>query len=133
MPLFLLFNPCPPSHSPGWGLTDQGSRMTCSSFSPVPHDALPSDLLENVLCGVAFGLGMLGIIVGLVLIVYFRKPCSWYIGVSGVGGQTMGATYSGACGGMPKVILWYREACVGTMDILLVGIPVTYIHTYTQL
>ncbi|NP_001041564.1 major histocompatibility complex, class II, DM alpha precursor [Canis lupus familiaris] len=42
----------------------------------VPHDALPSDLLENVLCGVAFGLGMLGIIVGLVLIVYFRKPCS---------------------------------------------------------
>ncbi|KAF3831387.1 hypothetical protein GH733_000199, partial [Mirounga leonina] len=42
----------------------------------VPHNALPSDLLENVLCGVAFGLGVLGIIVGLVLIMYFRKPCS---------------------------------------------------------
>ncbi|XP_032196601.1 HLA class II histocompatibility antigen, DM alpha chain isoform X2 [Mustela erminea] len=42
----------------------------------VPHNALPSDLLENVLCGVAFGLGVLGIIVGLVLIIYFQKPCS---------------------------------------------------------
>lgn len=58
------------------GLTEQVSRLTCSPFSPVPHNALPSDLLENVLCGVAFGLGVLGIIVGLVLIVYFRKPCS---------------------------------------------------------
>ncbi|KAM5327651.1 HLA class II histocompatibility antigen, DM alpha chain isoform 3-T3 [Glossophaga mutica] len=44
--------------------------------SRVPNNALPSDLLENVLCGVAFGLGVLGIIVGLVLIIYFRKPCS---------------------------------------------------------
>ncbi|XP_047652716.1 HLA class II histocompatibility antigen, DM alpha chain isoform X1 [Phacochoerus africanus] len=43
---------------------------------PVPQNALPSDLLENVLCGVAFGLGVLGIIVGLVLIIYSRKPCS---------------------------------------------------------
>uniref|UniRef100_A0A5F5PYC8 Major histocompatibility complex, class II, DM alpha n=2 Tax=Equus TaxID=9789 RepID=A0A5F5PYC8_HORSE len=42
----------------------------------VPQNALPSDLLENVLCGVAFGLGVLGIIVGLVLIIYFRRPCS---------------------------------------------------------
>ncbi|XP_017514729.3 HLA class II histocompatibility antigen, DM alpha chain isoform X1 [Manis javanica] len=42
----------------------------------VPQNALPSDLLENVLCGVAFGLGVLGIIVGLVLIIHFRKPCS---------------------------------------------------------
>lgn len=42
----------------------------------VPQNALPSDLLENVLCGVAFGLGVLGIIVGLILIVYTRKPCS---------------------------------------------------------
>ncbi|XP_003473764.2 HLA class II histocompatibility antigen, DM alpha chain [Cavia porcellus] len=42
----------------------------------VPHNALPSDLLENVLCGLAFGLGVLGIIVGAVLIVYFRRPCS---------------------------------------------------------
>lgn len=42
----------------------------------VPQNALPSDLLENVLCGVAFGLGMLGIIVGLILIVYTRKSCS---------------------------------------------------------
>ncbi|KAM6185074.1 HLA class II histocompatibility antigen, DM alpha chain [Rhynchocyon petersi] len=42
----------------------------------VPQDAVPSDLLENVLCGVAFGLGLLGIIVGTVLIIYFRRPCS---------------------------------------------------------
>ncbi|XP_012371170.2 HLA class II histocompatibility antigen, DM alpha chain [Octodon degus] len=42
----------------------------------VPHNALPSDLLENVLCSVAFGLGVLGIIVGTVLIVYFQRPCS---------------------------------------------------------
>ncbi|XP_042540077.1 HLA class II histocompatibility antigen, DM alpha chain [Dipodomys spectabilis] len=42
----------------------------------VPQNALPSDLLENVLCGVAFGLGVLGIIAGTVLIIYFRKPCS---------------------------------------------------------
>ncbi|XP_004479873.1 HLA class II histocompatibility antigen, DM alpha chain [Dasypus novemcinctus] len=42
----------------------------------VPQNALPSALLENVLCGIAFGLGVLGIIVGSVLIVYFRKPCS---------------------------------------------------------
>ncbi|XP_045397761.1 HLA class II histocompatibility antigen, DM alpha chain isoform X2 [Lemur catta] len=44
--------------------------------SRVPQNALPSDLLENVLCGLAFGLGVLGIIVGTVLIIYFRKPCS---------------------------------------------------------
>lgn len=42
----------------------------------VPQNALPSDLLENVLCGVAFGLGVLGITVGVVLIIYSRKPCS---------------------------------------------------------
>ncbi|KFO23107.1 HLA class II histocompatibility antigen, DM alpha chain [Fukomys damarensis] len=42
----------------------------------VPHNALPSDLLENVLCGVGFGLGVLGIIVGTFLIAYFRGPCS---------------------------------------------------------
>ncbi|XP_058410639.1 HLA class II histocompatibility antigen, DM alpha chain isoform X2 [Diceros bicornis minor] len=42
----------------------------------VPQNALPSDFLENVLCGMAFGLGVLGIIVGLVLIIYFRRPCS---------------------------------------------------------
>ncbi|XP_066108972.1 HLA class II histocompatibility antigen, DM alpha chain [Saccopteryx bilineata] len=42
----------------------------------VPRNALPSDLLENVLCGVAFGLGVLGVLVGLVLITRFRKPCS---------------------------------------------------------
>ncbi|KAM4835457.1 HLA class II histocompatibility antigen, DM alpha chain [Thomomys bottae] len=42
----------------------------------VPRNALPSDLLENVLCGLAFGLGVLGIIGGTVLLIYFRKPCS---------------------------------------------------------
>ncbi|XP_077017576.1 HLA class II histocompatibility antigen, DM alpha chain [Tamandua tetradactyla] len=42
----------------------------------VPQNALPSDLLENVLCGIAFSLGVLGIIAGTVLIICFRKPCS---------------------------------------------------------
>ncbi|XP_012581743.1 PREDICTED: HLA class II histocompatibility antigen, DM alpha chain [Condylura cristata] len=42
----------------------------------VPRNALPSDLLENVLCGVAFALGVLGIIVGLILIIYFQRPCA---------------------------------------------------------
>ncbi|KAG3289193.1 HLA class II histocompatibility antigen, DM alpha chain [Ictidomys tridecemlineatus] len=42
----------------------------------VPQNALPSDFLENVLCGIAFVLGVLGIVVGTVLIIYFRKPCS---------------------------------------------------------
>lgn len=42
----------------------------------VPMNALPSDLLENVLCGLVFGLGVLGIVVGLALIIYSRKPCS---------------------------------------------------------
>lgn len=76
MPQFLLFHPRCPSNSPGLGPHRSGSRLTCFPFSIVPHNALPSDLLENVLCGVAFGLGVLGIIVGLSLIVYFRKPCS---------------------------------------------------------
>lgn len=56
-------------------IPNQVSGLTSSPFSPVPQNALPSDLLENVLCGVAFGLGLLGIIVGLALIIYFRKPC----------------------------------------------------------
>lgn len=76
MPQFLLFHPRHHLIPLAGGLTDQVSRLNCSPFSPVPHNALPSDLLENVLCGVAFGLGVLGIIVGLVLIIYFRKPCS---------------------------------------------------------
>ncbi|XP_007527531.2 HLA class II histocompatibility antigen, DM alpha chain isoform X2 [Erinaceus europaeus] len=42
----------------------------------VPQNALPSDLLENVLCGLVLGLGVLGIVVGLALIIYARKPCS---------------------------------------------------------
>lgn len=51
----------------------------------MPQNALPSDLLENVLCGVAFGLGVLGIIVGTALIIYFRKPCSGGTSSGGVG------------------------------------------------
>ncbi|XP_068929507.1 HLA class II histocompatibility antigen, DM alpha chain isoform X2 [Petaurus breviceps papuanus] len=42
----------------------------------VPEDPIPSELLENVLCGIAFGLGIAGIIVGAALIIYFRKPCA---------------------------------------------------------
>ncbi|EHB06470.1 HLA class II histocompatibility antigen, DM alpha chain [Heterocephalus glaber] len=55
--------------------THEIDRYTAIAYW-VPHNALPSDLLENVLCGVAFGLGVLGIIVGPVLTVYFGWPCS---------------------------------------------------------
>ncbi|XP_072497812.1 HLA class II histocompatibility antigen, DM alpha chain isoform X2 [Notamacropus eugenii] len=41
----------------------------------VPQNPIPSELLENILCGIAFGLGILGIIVGAALIIYFQKPC----------------------------------------------------------
>uniref|UniRef100_G3SWT3 Major histocompatibility complex, class II, DM alpha n=1 Tax=Loxodonta africana TaxID=9785 RepID=G3SWT3_LOXAF len=56
-------------------VTHEIDRYTAIAFW-VPKNALPSDLLENVLCGTAFGLGVLGIIVGTVLIIYYRKPCS---------------------------------------------------------
>uniref|UniRef100_A0A8C5YFM1 Major histocompatibility complex, class II, DM alpha n=1 Tax=Microcebus murinus TaxID=30608 RepID=A0A8C5YFM1_MICMU len=56
-------------------VTHEIDRYTAIAYW-VPRNALPSDLLENVLCGVAFGLGVLGIVVGTVLIIYFRKPCS---------------------------------------------------------
>ncbi|XP_006882261.1 PREDICTED: HLA class II histocompatibility antigen, DM alpha chain-like [Elephantulus edwardii] len=56
-------------------VTHEIDRYTAIAFW-VPQNALPSDLLENVLCGVAFGLGLLGIIVGTILIIYFRRPCS---------------------------------------------------------
>ncbi|XP_012646825.2 HLA class II histocompatibility antigen, DM alpha chain isoform X1 [Microcebus murinus] len=64
-------------------VTHEIDRYTAIAYW-VPRNALPSDLLENVLCGVAFGLGVLGIVVGTVLIIYFRKPCSG--GVSSGGG-----------------------------------------------
>uniref|UniRef100_A0A6I8NXM1 Ig-like domain-containing protein n=1 Tax=Ornithorhynchus anatinus TaxID=9258 RepID=A0A6I8NXM1_ORNAN len=40
----------------------------------VPRDVLPSDLLENVLCGLAFGLGVAGASVGVGLLVRVRRP-----------------------------------------------------------
>ncbi|CAO2608965.1 Class II histocompatibility antigen, M alpha chain [Lemmus lemmus] len=50
------------------------------SYTPiahwVPQNPLPSELLENVLCGVAFGLGVLGIVMGLAFFIWSRKPCS---------------------------------------------------------
>ncbi|XP_028909925.1 HLA class II histocompatibility antigen, DM alpha chain [Ornithorhynchus anatinus] len=39
----------------------------------VPRDVLPSDLLENVLCGLAFGLGVAGASVGVGLLVRYRR------------------------------------------------------------
>lgn len=60
----------------------------------VPHNPLPSDLLENVLCGLAFGLGVLGIVVGLVLIVCFRRPCSGSWPVGQPAGATGGAAWA---------------------------------------
>lgn len=64
----------------------------------MPHNPLPSHLLENVLCGVAFGLGVLGILVGLVLIIHFRKPCSG--GTLGAGGLAALPGFSWAWGGL---------------------------------
>ncbi|XP_074092702.1 HLA class II histocompatibility antigen, DM alpha chain isoform X3 [Macrotis lagotis] len=42
----------------------------------VPQNPIPSALLENILCGIAFGLGIVGIIVGAALIICFQKPCA---------------------------------------------------------
>lgn len=42
----------------------------------VPQNALPSDLLENALCGVAFGLGILGIITGVVFFICSQRRYS---------------------------------------------------------
>lgn len=53
------------------GLEDD---LTLSAL--VPQNALPSDLLENVLCGVAFGLGVLGIIMGIVFFICSQRRCS---------------------------------------------------------
>ena len=83
-PVFRPFRLCTELSLPSLGvcpvidshvIPNQVSGLISSPFSPVPQNALPSDLLENVLCGMAFGLGVLGIIVGLVLIIYCRKPC----------------------------------------------------------
>ncbi|XP_029440572.1 HLA class II histocompatibility antigen, DM alpha chain isoform X2 [Rhinatrema bivittatum] len=42
----------------------------------VPRNPIPSDLMETVLCAVAFGLGVAFLIVGIVLIVKARRPQS---------------------------------------------------------
>lgn len=104
-------------------------------MSPVPHDALPSDLLENVLCGVAFGLGVLGVIIGSVLIIKFRKPCSG--GTSGTwrGWWAVGAV-SDACVGVPGLSWAWGGLRVALRPLggrltrhhghCLVGLPVTH-------
>ncbi|XP_021485183.1 class II histocompatibility antigen, M alpha chain [Meriones unguiculatus] len=56
-------------------VTHEIDRYTAIAFW-VPQNALPSDLLENVLCGMAFGLGVLGIIVGTAFFVHAWRPCS---------------------------------------------------------
>lgn len=56
-------------------VTHEIDRYTAISYW-VPQNALPSDLLENVLCGVAFGLGVLGIVMGAALFVCSLRPCS---------------------------------------------------------
>jgi len=65
------------SAPPKLGLQDD---LTLSAL--VPQNALPSDLLENVLCGVAFGLGVLGLVVGIVFFIRSQRPCS--------GGKSLG-------------------------------------------
>ena len=67
-PLFRPFRLCTELSLPSLGvcpvidshvIPNQVSGLISSPFSPVPQNALPSDLLENVLCGMAFGLGVL--------------------------------------------------------------------------
>lgn len=94
MPSFSLVIPDTQVIPQGGGLPNQVSGPTCSPLCPVPHNPLPSDLLENVLCGLAFGLGVLGIVVGLVLIVCFRRPCSGSWPVGQPAGATGGAAWA---------------------------------------
>ncbi|XP_038598122.1 HLA class II histocompatibility antigen, DM alpha chain [Tachyglossus aculeatus] len=54
-------------------VTRQGDLFSTIAFW-VPQDTLPSDLLENVLCGLAFGLGIVGIFLGIGLLIYYRRP-----------------------------------------------------------
>lgn len=56
-------------------VTHEIDRYTAIAYW-VPQNALPSDLLENVLCGVAFGLGVLGIILGIAFFIGSQRPCS---------------------------------------------------------
>lgn len=63
--------------APQLGLQDDLTRSVL-----VPQNALPSDLLENALCGVAFGLGVLGTVLGIVFFVCSQRPCS--------GGKSLG-------------------------------------------
>ncbi|XP_031820966.1 HLA class II histocompatibility antigen, DM alpha chain isoform X1 [Sarcophilus harrisii] len=55
-------------------VTQEGDLFSTIAFW-VPQNPIPSALLENILCGIAFGLGIVGIIVGASLIIYFQKPC----------------------------------------------------------
>ncbi|XP_021042216.1 class II histocompatibility antigen, M alpha chain [Mus caroli] len=56
-------------------VTHEIDRYTAIAYW-VPQNALPSDLLENALCGVAFGLGVLGTIMGIVFFLCSQRPCS---------------------------------------------------------
>ncbi|XP_027732551.1 HLA class II histocompatibility antigen, DM alpha chain isoform X3 [Vombatus ursinus] len=56
-------------------VTREGDLFSTIAFW-VPQNPIPSELLENILCGIAFGLGIVGIIVGIALIIYFQKPCA---------------------------------------------------------
>ncbi|XP_020829995.1 HLA class II histocompatibility antigen, DM alpha chain isoform X2 [Phascolarctos cinereus] len=56
-------------------VTWEGDLFSTIAFW-VPQNPIPSELLENILCGIALGLGIVGIIVGTALIIYFQKPCA---------------------------------------------------------
>lgn len=66
---------CSPSPS-GQSAPRAGLQADLTPFALVPQNPLPSELLENVLCGVAFGLGVLGIVMGIAFFIWSRKPCS---------------------------------------------------------
>ncbi|KAJ1146717.1 hypothetical protein NDU88_012979 [Pleurodeles waltl] len=52
----------------------QGNAQYSSVKNWVPRNPVPSDLLENALCGLALSLGVVGIAVGIVLLLKCRKP-----------------------------------------------------------
>ncbi|XP_030053121.1 HLA class II histocompatibility antigen, DM alpha chain isoform X2 [Microcaecilia unicolor] len=57
----------------GCHVAQEGEVYTTITYW-VPKNAIPSDLLETVLCAVAFGIGAVCLILGIVLIVKARRP-----------------------------------------------------------
>lgn len=100
------------------GLQD---NLTLSAL--VPQNALPSDLLENALCGVAFGLGVLGIVMGIVFFICSQRRSS--------DGRSLGKVWKPGirvpvCVCARILLLVWGPVCSMEGCILLSGDPVTH-------